>query len=594
MTYAAPIKDMKFVLSNLVKIDSFGQMPAFEDTNYELAADMLDGGSRYFDEQLAPTNWDTNLEGVKLENGKVVVPEVFRAMWDGFRETGWLGASFPQDMGGMGLPWAIGACGIEMVNSANMSFGLLPLLTQGAIEALVAHGDDLQRETYVPRLISGEWSGTMNLTEPHAGSDVGALRAKAVPQDDGSFLISGQKIFITWGDHDLVENTVHLVLAREPGSPEGTKGISLFLVPKFLVNADGSLGQQNDVRVGGVEEKIGIHASPTCVMRFGDDGGAIGWRIGEQNAGMAAMFTMMNNARLGVGVQGLGIGERAYQHALAFAKERVQSAALGARDKTGVTIIQHPDVRRNLLTMRSQCEAMRGMALLAYASLDRAHASADDAERSYHTRRVDLLTPLVKGFGTDMAVEVASIGVQIHGGMGFVEETGAGQYYRDARILPIYEGTNGIQALDLMGRKLARDRGQGTGELIAEMKADIATAAASSSAQVQDLAQMLGAAVDLLDEATAWMLATTGEDIFQAAAGATPFLNQWGVVVGGWVMLNRAAAGDTDQVLSADEKQAQLLSSDFYMRNVLPRAKAFADQVMHGGDALLKMTEEQF
>mgnify|MGYP003331475304 FL=1 len=593
MTYQAPIKDMQFVLNNLVGIDGFAQMPAFADTSAELASAMLNEGSRYFNERLAPNNWDANLEGARLENGVVRVPDSFDALWDGFKQTGWLAASFPEEIGGMGLPWAIGACGIEMVNASNMSFGLLPLLTQGALEAILAHGTDEQKQTYAANIASGQWSGTMNLTEPHAGSDVGALRSKAEPQADGSFLITGQKIYITWGEHELAENIVHLVLAREPGAPEGTKGISLFIVPKFLVNPDGSLGPRNDCMVGGLEEKIGIHASPTCVMRYGDNGGAIGWRLGPPNGGMAAMFTMMNNARLGVGVQGIGLADRAYQHALAFAKERVQSAALGSKNRAGVRIIEHPDVRRNLLTMRSQVEAGRGMALLAYASLDKAHHANDEAERAYHNRRVDLLTPLVKSWCTDMAVEVTSIGVQVHGGMGFVEETGAGQYYRDARILPIYEGTNGIQALDLMGRKLAKDRGQGTAELIAEMRKDITRARITNDALVLDLADRFDDAVARLEQTTAWMLQSTADDLFQAAAGATPFLNMWGSVVGAWIMLQRAIV-EEDTIFDTTEMEGQRMSADFYVRNILPRAKGYADQVVDGGDALLTMAEDLF
>ena len=593
MTYQAPIKDMQFVLNNLVGIDGFAQMPAFADTSAELASAMLNEGSRYFNERLAPNNWDANLEGARLENGVVRVPDSFDALWEGFKQTGWLAASFPEEIGGMGLPWAIGACGIEMVNASNMSFGLLPLLTQGALEAILAHGTDEQKQTYAANIASGQWSGTMNLTEPHAGSDVGALRSKAEPQADGSFLITGQKIYITWGEHELAENIVHLVLAREPGAPEGTKGISLFIVPKFLVNSDGSLGPRNDCMVGGLEEKIGIHASPTCVMRYGDNGGAIGWRLGPQNGGMAAMFTMMNNARLGVGVQGIGLADRAYQHALAFAKERVQSAALGSKNKAGVRIIEHPDVRRNLLTMRSQVEAGRGMALLAYASLDKAHHATDETERAYHNRRVDLLTPLVKSWCTDMAVEVTSIGVQVHGGMGFVEETGAGQYYRDARILPIYEGTNGIQALDLMGRKLAKDRGQGTAELIADMRKDITRARITNDALVLDLADRFDDAVARLEQTTAWMLQSTADDLFQAAAGATPFLNMWGSVVGAWIMLQRAIV-EEDAIFDTTEMEGQRMSADFYVRNILPRAKGYADQVVDGGDALLTMAEDLF
>ena len=591
MTYVAPIKDMQFLLDNLVGLDDFSAMPEFTETSSDLAWTLLTEGSRYFNDQLAPTNWDANLEGSKLENGVVRVPEILSQAWEGLRETGWVGASVPQENGGMGLPWALGACGLEMMNSANLSFSLMPLLTQGAIDALLTHGTREQIDIYVEKMATGEWSGTMNLTEPHAGSDVGALRSKAIPQDDGSFLVTGQKIYITWGDHELVDNIIHLVLAREPDSPEGTKGISLFLVPKFLVKPDGSLGERNDVRVGGVEEKIGIHASPTCVMRYGDDGGARAWRIGEKNGGMAAMFTMMNNARLSVGMQGVAVGERAYQQALAYAKDRVQGVALGSESKESVRIIEHPDVRRNLMTMASQVQAGRGMALLAYASLDKANFLADESERGYHKRRVDLLTPLVKGWCTDMGVEVASIGIQIHGGMGFIEETGAGQHYRDARILPIYEGTNGIQALDLLGRKLARDQGQAAMELLGEMRKHVEQT--SGSADTSDLASRLSIALDDLEVATRWTLKTLGKDLFQAAAGATPLLNLWGTVVGGWVMLQRAAAMNVDRMSQSDVK-AQKLVADYYIKNILPRAKAFASQISDGGDALLKMDEEQF
>ena len=454
--YYAPIDDMRFTLRQIAGLDDLAQLPRFEDATPDLIDAVLEEAGKLAGEIIAPLNHSGDQEKSHLENGVVRTPKGFKEAYHAFVEGGWNALPFEPEYGGQGLPWALAGVVTEMINSANMAWALNPLLTQGAVELLQHHGSADQKARYLEKLVSGEWTGTMNLTEPQAGSDVGALKTKAVKQDDGTYKITGQKIYITHGEHDMADNIVHMVLARLPGAPEGTKGISLFLVPKFLVNDDGSLGDRNDLRAVSLEKKLGIHASPTCVMSYGDDGGATGWLIGEENQGMACMFTMMNNARLSVGIQGVAIAERAYQQALSYAKDRTQSRAISGSDG-GVKIIEHPDVRRMLLTMRAYVEAGRAMSYYTMTALDRAKHHNDESLRTVQQRDVvDLLTPIVKAWCTEKGVEAASLGVQIHGGMGFVEETGAAQHYRDARILPIYEGTTGIQALDLIGRKILR------------------------------------------------------------------------------------------------------------------------------------------
>jgi len=597
MTYQSPTQDIQFALETLANLEKLATLPGLEDATTDVVAQMIEEGGKFFSDELAPTNWDADQAGCSLENGVVRTYEKFPELYAQYRETGWIGAAYDPEIGGLGLPWAVNAAGQEMLFAANMSFSLCPLLSQGAIEAIEAHGSPDQRAKYLERLVTGEWSGTMNLTEPHAGSDVGALKSRAEPQPDGTYRIFGQKIYITFGEHDMADNIIHLVLARTPGAPAGTKGISLFIVPKFLVNDDGSLGARNDAKCIKLEEKLGIHASPTCVMQYGDDDGAVGYMIGPENGGMACMFTMMNNARLSVGIQGLGIAERAYQHALAYAKDRVQSAKIGGTSKDSVRIIEHPDVRRNLLLMKSQIEAFRGMAYHATSHIDIARRADDRDEAAKAQRRVDLLTPIVKGWGTDIACEIASTGVQIHGGMGFVEETGAAQHYRDARILPIYEGTNGIQALDLIGRKLARDRGRSVDEMMAEMQAVVDALNAADHVTLRAIAARLAPAMADLHAASDYLLQTAGENMPSAAVGATPYLTLWGTVAGGWVM---AAEGleATRRLADGDENQAfletKLVSARFFADQLLPRSSGLLEAVRSSTDEVIGLDEAAF
>ena len=597
MTYQSPTQDILFALETLADIDHLATLPGLEDATPDVIAQMIEEGGKFFNDDLAPTNWDADQAGCSLENGVVRTYEKFPALYDQYRETGWIGAAYDPEIGGLGLPWAVNAAGQEMLFAANMSFSLCPLLSQGAIEAIEAHGSPEQQAKYLERLVSGEWTGTMNLTEPHAGSDVGALKSRAEPQPDGTYRIFGQKIYITFGEHDMAENIIHLVLARTPGAPEGTKGISLFIVPKFLVNDDGSLGERNDAKCIKLEEKLGIHASPTCVMQYGDDGGAVGYLIGPENGGMSCMFTMMNNARLGVGIQGLGIAERAYQHALAYAKDRVQSAKIGGTSKNGVRIIEHPDVRRNLLLMKSQVEAFRGLAYHATGNIDIARRAEDSEDAGVAQRRVDLLTPIVKGWGTDIACEIASTGVQIHGGMGFVEETGAAQHYRDARILPIYEGTNGIQALDLIGRKLARDRGRAVGEMMDEMQATHDALKATDHVTLRAIASRMAPALADLQAASDYLLQTAGENMPSAAVGATPYLTLWGTVAGGWVMATEALEA-TKRLAGGDENtqylEAKLTTARFFADQMLPRSSGLLEAVRSSTDEVIGLDEAAF
>jgi len=597
MTYQSPTQDIQFALETLANLEKLATLPGLEDATTDVVAQMIEEGGKFFSDELAPTNWDADQAGCSLENGVVRTYEKFPELYAQYRETGWIGAAYDPEIGGLGLPWAVNAAGQEMLFAANMSFSLCPLLSQGAIEAIEAHGSPDQRAKYLERLVTGEWSGTMNLTEPHAGSDVGALKSRAEPQPDGTYRIFGQKIYITFGEHDMADNIIHLVLARTPGAPAGTKGISLFIVPKFLVNDDGSLGARNDAKCIKLEEKLGIHASPTCVMQYGDDDGAVGYMIGPENGGMACMFTMMNNARLSVGIQGLGIAERAYQHALAYAKDRVQSAKIGGTSKDSVRIIEHPDVRRNLLLMKSQIEAFRGMAYHATSHIDIARRADDRDEAAKAQRRVDLLTPIVKGWGTDIACEIASTGVQIHGGMGFVEETGAAQHYRDARILPIYEGTNGIQALDLIGRKLARDRGRSVDEMMAEMQAVVDALNAADHVTLRAIAARLARAMADLHAASDYLLQTAGENMPSAAVGATPYLTLWGTVAGGWVMAAEALEA-TRRLADGDENQAfletKLVSARFFADQLLPRSSGLLEAVRSSTDEVIGLDEAAF
>src|SRR6516225_6779941 len=539
--YNAPIRDMHFVIDELAGLESLAALPGYEEVTLELADAVLEEAAKIAGEVLAPLNKLGDERGASLTKEGVVAAEGFGAAYRQFVENGWNGLSGDPEYGGQGLPWLVAAATVEMWNSANMSFALCPLLTAGAIEAIRAHASDDLKRRFLPKLVSGEWSGTMNLTEPQAGSDLSAVRTRAVLEGD-HYRISGQKIFITWGDHDMTENIVHLVLARLPDAPEGTRGISLFLVPKFLVGADGSLAGRNDVACASIEHKLGIHASPTCLMSFGEKEGAIGHLVGQENQGLAHMFTMMNEARQKVGLQGLGIAECAYQAARDYAKERVQGRPVGQRSGGRVTIIHHPDVRRMLLTMKSQIEAMRALGYVLSADADLARKHPDEAERHRRQRRVDLLTPVLKGWCTELGVDIASLGVQVYGGMGFIEETGAAQYLRDSRITTIYEGTTGIQAGDLVGRKLTTDNGRAMAELIGEMHSVEGQLGGADNVDFPAIRENLAVGVEALEQATQWVLQTIREDPNAAHAASVNYMMLTGYVCGGWQMARAAIA----------------------------------------------------
>jgi alkylation response protein AidB-like acyl-CoA dehydrogenase len=523
----------------------------------------------------------------------VTSPAGFKAAYKQFGEAGWNSLGGMAEYGGQGLPHLVSNPVQEMWNSSNMAFCLCPMLTSGVLEAMKHHGSPEQLQRYVPKLTSGEWSGTMNLTEPQAGSDLAAVRTRAVPDGD-HYKISGTKIFITWGEHDMADNIVHLVLARLPDAPEGVKGISLFIVPKFLLDADGSPGTRNDVKCVSIEHKLGIHASPTCVMQYGDAGGAVGYLVGEPNRGLEYMFTMMNHARLGVGLEGVAVAERAYQHALEYAKTRVQGREVGQRSGGRVTIIHHPDVRRMLMHMKSQIEAMRALAYVAAATLDKSKHHPDAAEKRRNQALLDLLIPVVKAWCTEQCVEIASTGVQIHGGMGFVEETGAAQYLRDARITTIYEGTTGIQANDLVGRKVGYEKGATALAVIAEMRK---SAAALAAGELAAIGTSLASGIDALEEATRWIVDTYQKNPNGVFAVAVPYLKLFGTVGGGWMMARAAEiALRKGSEPGADRSfyDAKLTTARFYCHHILPQAAAYRQTVIGGADSVLAMAESQF
>jgi alkylation response protein AidB-like acyl-CoA dehydrogenase len=569
VTYTAPIADMRFTLRELVGLEDLAQLPGCENAAPDLVDAVLEEAGKLAGEVLAPLNAIGDKQRSVLENGVVRTPEGFKDAYRRYVEGGWNALPFDPEHGGQGLPWAVAIAVAEMWNSANMGWALCPLLNVGAVELLEAHGSPAQKATYLGKMISGEWTGTMNLTEPQAGSDVGALRTRAV-RDGDHYRITGQKIFITYGDHDWTQQIVHMVLARTPDAPPGSKGISLFIVPKFLVNADGSLGARNDVRTVSLEHKLGIHASPTCVLAFGDNGGATGYLIGEENRGLECMFTMMNNARLNVGLQGVALAERAYQQARDYARTRIQGKPIGAK-ASGLPIAHHPDVKRMLLGMRARTEAARALAFYAAGAIDRARRLPDNAERQQQQLLADLLIPIVKSWCTDTGVEVASEGIQVHGGMGFIEETGAAQHYRDARILPIYEGTNGIQANDLVGRKLARDGGVTARAVIAAIRQD---------ADRLGLNQLAGTC-ESLEAATAHLVEALGKNPAAAAAGSAPYLRMFGTALGAW-LLAKAAAATQDHDLDPRFAEAKRLSARFFAEQYLPSATALLEAVRSG------------
>ncbi len=577
---------MRFVLSELLELDALTKLEPFGHADTETVMGLLEESGRFNREVIAPTNRIGDIESSVLgSDGKVTVPDGFAEAYQQFVAAGWGGIQFDPEYGGGGLPWVVGLANQELTVSANMAFSLCPMLTQGAIEALSSHGSEALKERYLAKMISGEWSGTMNLTEPHAGSDVGALTTKAVPNDDGTWSIIGNKIFITWGEHEMSDNIVHLVLARTPGAPPGTKGISLFLVPKYLVGADGSLGERNDVRCVSLEHKLGIKASPTAVMAFGEGSSAIGELIGEENQGMRYMFTMMNNARLTVGLEGLAVAERAYQPALVYAQERLQGRAPGAEPGTSSPIIEHPDVRRMLMTMKASIEAMRALLYLNARSIDYAKFGEDEATRAANEELTQILIPLSKAWCTDLGVELTSLAVQIFGGMGYIEETGIAQHFRDARIGPIYEGTNGIQAIDLVMRKLPMR----SGEAIRTYLTTIAKTADEASEAGGQLAQMgvrLSSAVAATQRVTNWLLETDATD---RLAGATPYLRMLATVSGGWLMVRSAliaAARLAEGGPSGDFYEAKIATAAFFTEQILPTAEGLEPAVTAGVEQL--------
>ena len=585
--YSAPVRDMQFVLEHLCDVRGLAALESFADFDPDSLADVLHEAGRFVGGVIAPTNRDGDKVGSQRgADGTVTTPPGFKAAYRQWVDGGWAAAPFDPTYGGGGLPWAVAIAVSEMVTAANMAFSLCPMLTQGAIHMLGAHGSDEQKTTFLPQLISGEWSGTMLLTEPQAGSDVGALTTRAVKQPDGTYRLFGQKIFITWGEQDLTDNIVHITLARTPDAPPGTRGISVFIVPKFLVEADGSIGARNDITCVGIEHKMGIHGSPTCVMALGEADGAVGYLIGDEQTGMRNMFTMMNFARLSVGVEGLAIGERSYQQSVAFAHERRQSRAVGSSEAAS-PIIEHPDVRRMLLTMKAYVEAMRALCYVNAAAIDRGHAAADDATRVHNQELADLLTPISKGWCTDVGSDVASLGIQVHGGMGFIEETGVAQHYRDVRIAAIYEGTNGIQAIDLVGRNLPMRDGAVVRELLATMR-DLDGELAA--ADLDDLRTPLTHAIDAADEASQWLLKHRADQA-DVLAGATPFLRMAGLVAGGWLLARTALLATQQRATATDPEtrawlDAKIATARFFVTQLLPSAPALLPAVTGGADQL--------
>jgi alkylation response protein AidB-like acyl-CoA dehydrogenase len=552
---------------------------------------VLEEAGRFASEVIAPLNRAGDRHGTPFHDGAVTMPPGWKEAYTSWAAAGWNGLASPVQWGGQGLPNAINAACIEMWNSASMAFGIGPVLTMAAIDALTAHGQDNLKTTYLPKLISGEWMGTMQLTEPQAGSDVGALRTKAERAGDGTYRITGQKIFITYGEHDLTDNIIHFVLARLPDAPPGVKGISLFLVPKFLVNADGSLGKRNDVRAHSVEHKLGIHASPTCTMVYGDKGGATGFLIGEEHAGMTCMFTMMNEARLAVGLQGVAIAERATQAAATYAAERRQGRRAGAPSGDSVAIAEHADVRRMLLTMRALTAASRAICYTTAVALDRAHRGKDDAARKQAQERASLLTPVAKAFSTDIGVEVASLGVQVHGGMGYIEETGAAQHYRDARIAAIYEGTNGIQAIDLVARKLTMAGSGAVRSCLDDLRKTVAAVREKNDPAFGATAQRLGEAVDHLERATLWLLTQIARNIDGALAGATPYLRLFGNAAGGCMLADSALAALRHP--GEGGANARIALARFFAENIAVQCGGLASAITEGADSVVALTERE-
>ena len=596
MSYVAPLKDMVFVMNELAGLEAISQLPGCEDATPETAEAVLEENAKFCSEVVAPLNWAGDCAPSSWHGGEVKTTPGFKEAFKAFGQAGWQGVQHPVNYGGQGLPKLLATPCIEMLNSANLSFALCPLLTDGAIEALMTAGTDAQKDVYLEKLISGQWTGTMNLTEPQAGSDLSLVRSRAVPEADGTYKVFGTKIYITYGEHDMAENIIHLVLARTPDAPEGVKGISLFIVPKFLVKADGSLGDRNDVHCVSIEHKLGIKASPTAVLQYGDHGGAIGYLVGQENRGLEYMFIMMNAARFAVGMQGISVAERAYQKAVGYARDRVQSRDL-AGSAGPVAIIHHPDVKRMLMSMRAQTEAARALSYVTAAAFDAAHHHADEATRKVNNAFYDFMVPIVKGWSTEMSIDVASTGVQVHGGMGFIEETGAAQHYRDARILTIYEGTTAIQANDLVGRKTLRDGGELAKNLLGQVTATAAELTSSGNAELIAIGQRLAAASSDLKSIVEFIAANGKSDIKAAFAGSVPYLKIAGIVFGGWQMA-RAAKIATAKLAEgggdASFYKAKIATARFFADHYLSTSSAARISVVEGSAGVLALADEQF
>jgi alkylation response protein AidB-like acyl-CoA dehydrogenase len=597
MSYVAPVKDMLFCMKELAGLEAVAKLPGFEEAGLETAQAVLEESARFNQDVLAPLNFEGDKNPSYWKDGKVYTTPGFKDAFRQLVEGGWQGLQHPTDFGGQGLPKTIGAACIEMLNSANMSFALCPLLTDGAIEALLTAGSPELQSAYLPNMISGKWTGTMNLTEPQAGSDLALVRTRAEPQPDGTYKIFGTKIFITYGEHDMAENIVHLVLARVSGAPEGVKGISLFVVPKFMVKPDGSLGERNDAHCVSIEHKMGIKASPTAVLQFGDHGGAVGYLVGQENRGLEYMFIMMNAARYAVGIQGIAVAERAYQKAVAYAKERVQSRPVDGSINKSAPIIHHPDVKRMLMTMRSLVEGCRAMAITAAAAYDAAHAHPDAEVRKQNQAFYEFMVPLVKGYSTEMSLEVTSLGVQVHGGMGFIEETGAAQYYRDAKILTIYEGTTAIQANDLVGRKTARDGGQTAKAIAQQIARTEAELAKCDTVAARGVLQRLTAARVAFEQVVDFVAAGTKGNPNAVFAGSVPYLMLAGNLMAGWqlaraliVAESQLKAGEGDTAFL----QAKATTARFYADHILTRVPGQRDAIVEGAESVTALALDSF
>ena len=596
MSYVAPVKDMLFNIEHVARIDQIAQLPGFEDAGLDTAQAVLEEAAKFNEGVLSPLNWEGDKNPSAWNKGVVTATAGFKEAYKQFADAGWQGLQHPTAFGGQGLPKTIGSVCGEMQNSANMSFALCPLLSDGAIEALLTAGSDELKAIYLEKLISGQWTGTMNLTEPQAGSDLAMVRTRAEPQADGTYKVFGTKIYITWGEHDMAENIVHLVLARVQGAPEGVKGISLFVVPKFMVKADGSVGARNDVHCVSIEHKMGIKASPTAVLQYGDHGGAVGYLVGQENRGLEYMFIMMNAARYGVGVQGIAIAERAYQKAAQFARDRVQSRPVDGSMNTSAPIIHHPDVRRMLMTMRAYVQGCRALASVAASAFDAAHHHPDAAVRKEHQAFYEFMVPLVKGFSTEMSLEVTSMAVQVHGGMGFIEETGVAQYYRDAKILTIYEGTTAIQANDLVGRKTSRDGGQTAKAIAAQVATTVADLRHSASADALAVAKRLDAARAALVEVIDFVAGHTKASPNAVFSGSVPYLMLAGNVMAGWQMARSLLAAEQLLAKGQDAQfmQAKITTARFYADHILTKAPGLRDSIVEGADSVTAMALDAF